>query len=280
LFEPFNYIEQAWTKDLHILCFEPNKETVVTDSVATRININKALWNQETNISFHVAKEKSKSSVHPPNIQLIDKFLEKDWLDRQTENKIELKATTLDSIIKENNFRADFLKIDSQGSEYEILEGSIESLNKGIFGALLETWSYPFHKNQKLTYEVMELMNQYGYFLADLNKGGYYRRRILDSSSLFVGQIGQVDLLFFETFEKFTSIKRNSDEIIKAACLADLYGMADYGIQILDYYKKFDRVISKIVKKRKTLIKTVSNQWRIEKIRNILKLTPRTPPLH
>lgn len=280
LFEPFNYIEQAWTKDLHILCFEPNKETVVTDSVATRININKALWNQETEISFYVAKEKSKSSVHPPNIQLIDKFLEKDWLDRQTEKKIKLKATTLDSIIKENNFRADFLKIDSQGSEFEILEGSIDSLNKGIFGALLETWSYPFHKNQKLTYEVMELMNQHGYFLADLNKGGYYRRRILDSSSLFVGQIGQIDLLFFETFEKFTSIKRNSDEIIKAACLADLYGMADYGTQILDYYKKFDRVISKIVKKRKTLINTISNQWRIEKIRNILKLTPRTPPLH
>jgi len=280
LFEPFNYIEQVWKEDLHILCFEPNKETDITESLSTRININKALWNQEKNIDFHITKEKGKSSVHPPNIELINKFLEKDWVERQTEKKVNLDSTTLDKVVQENNFQADFLKIDAQGSEFEILEGSIQALKKGIFGALLETWSYPFHKDQKLTYDVMKFMDQQGYFLADLNKGGFYRRKLMKPSSLFVGQIGQIDLLFFESFEKFTSVDRRSDEIIKAVCLADMYGLADYGVEILNYYKNYDNLISKILNKRKTFIKTVPNQWRVEKIRNILKLTPRTPPLH
>ena len=278
MFEPFNHIESAWEENLHILCFEPNKETDITESLSTRLNINKALWNQETSITFNVAKEKSKSSVHPPNIDLINKFLEKDWKERQTEKTIELDATTLDKTIQENKFNADFLKIDTQGSEYEILEGARDSLNKGIFGVLLETWSYPFHKNQKLTYDVMKFMDEQGYFLADLNKGGFYRRKLMPSSSLFVGQIGQIDLLFFESFEKFTSTERKRDEIIKAVCLADMYGLADYGIEILKYYKNYDALVSKILSKRKTIFKNVSNQWRYENIRNILKLTPRTPP--
>ncbi len=280
LFEPFNHIEKTWGKDLYILCFEPNKETDITESSATRINVNKALWNQEKKITFHIAKEKNKSSVHPPDIELIKRFLEKDWEGRQTEKVVDLDATTLDRVVENNNFNADFIKIDTQGSEFEILEGAKNSLSKGIFGALLETWSYPFHKNQKLTFDVMKLMDEQGYFLADLNKGGFYRRNLMPSTSLFVGHIGQIDLLFFETFEKFTSIERKDEEIIKAVCLADLYGLADYGIEILKYYKNFDNLISKILNKRKTIFKKVSNQWRYEMIKNILNLTPRTPPLH
>ena len=69
------------------------------------------MWSQETSITFHIAKEKSKSSVHPPNIELINKFLEKDWKERQTEKTIDLDATTLDKIIQENKFDADFLNL-------------------------------------------------------------------------------------------------------------------------------------------------------------------------
>ena len=59
-----------------------------------------------------------------------------------------------------------------------------------------------------------------------------------------------------------------------------MYGLADYGVEILKYYKNYDNLVSKILSKRKTIFKNVSNQWRYEQIRNILKLTPRTPPLH
>ena len=57
------------------MCFEPNEETNISNSKATKINITNVLWNDETQIKFHIAKEKSQSSVHPPNIDLIKKFL-------------------------------------------------------------------------------------------------------------------------------------------------------------------------------------------------------------
>lgn len=280
LFEPFNYVEDSWGEDLKILCFEPNEETNITSSTATRINIDNALWSSEKKITFHIAKEKSKSSVHPPNIELIKKFSDENWIDRQTDKIIEIEAVTLDSVIKKHEFDADFIKIDTQGSEYEILEGAKKSISKGIFGALLETWSYPFHMDQKLTYDVMKIMDESGYFLADLNKGGYYRRKTVSNNTLFLGQIGQLDLLYFETIEKFTSNQKSDEEIIKAACLADLYGMTDYSIEILNYYKNYSLLIEKILSKRKTITNNVSNQWRIEKIKKLLNFKPRTPPLH
>ena len=46
-------------------------------------------------------------------------------------------------------------------------------------------------------------------------------------------------LLYFETIENFTSNQKSNEEIIKAACLADLYGMTDYSIEILNYYNLF-----------------------------------------
>ena len=59
LFEPFNYIENVWEENLHILCFEPNEETNISNSKATKINITNVLWNDETQIKFHIAKEKA-----------------------------------------------------------------------------------------------------------------------------------------------------------------------------------------------------------------------------
>ena len=186
----------------------------------------------------------------------------------------------MDLETKNHKFNPDFIKIDTQGAEYEILEGSKDTLKKGVFGLLLETWSYPFHKNQKLVFEVMKLMDENGYFLVDLDKGGYYRRQSLDDSILYLGHIGVLDLLYFEKFDKFVSSKKTDDEIIKAACIADLYGMSDYAIDILNYYDNFDVLINKIKLKRKTKIKKVSNQWRVEKLKTLLKFNPRTPPLH
>ncbi len=187
---------------------------------------------------------------------------------------------TLDSVIDQYKFEADFIKIDTQGSEYEILEGAKKSISKGIFAALLETWSYPFHKDQKLTYDVMKIMDDNGYFLVDLNKGGYYRRKTVQNSTLFLGQIGQLDLLYFETFEKFTSTDKSNEKIIKAACLADLYGMTDYSVELLTHYGNFTELIEQMLIKRKTHVKNVKNQWRVEKIKNLLKFQPRIPPLH
>ena len=280
MFEPFNYIENVWEENLHILCFEPNEETNISNSKATKINITNVLWNDETQIKFHIAKEKSQSSVHPPNIDLIKKFSDENWVSRQTQKTVDLQTVKLDSVINKNSFNADFLKIDTQGSEYEILEGSKETLAGGLFGVLLETWSYPFHKDQKLSYDVMKIMDENGYFLADLNKGGYYRRKTVSNNTLFLGQIGQLDLLYFETIEKFTSNQKSNEEIIKAACLADLYGMTDYSIEILNYYKNYSVLIEKILNKRKTFTRNVSHQWRIEKIKNLLNFQPRIPPLH
>ena len=53
--------------------------------------------------------------------------------------------------------------------------------------------------------------------------------------------------------------------------------MSDYAIDILNYYDNFDVLINKIKLKRKHKIKKVSNQWRVEKLKTLLKFNPREP---
>ena len=90
LFEPFNIIEKVWEKDLSILCFEPNEDTIIFKSKASRININKAL-NKEDTVDFHIAINKSESSIYPPDIKLLKIFDEKHWKNRQTAEVVKTK---------------------------------------------------------------------------------------------------------------------------------------------------------------------------------------------
>ena len=111
LFEPFNIIEKVWEKDLSILCFEPNEDTIIFKSKASRININKALWNKEDTVDFHIAINKSESYIYPPDIKLLKIFDEKHWKNRQTAEVVKTKTTTLDLETKNHKFNPDFKKL-------------------------------------------------------------------------------------------------------------------------------------------------------------------------
>ena len=76
---------------------------------------------------------KSESSIYPPDIKLLKIFDEKHWKNRQTAEVVKTKTTTLDLETKNHKFNPDFIKIDTQGAEYEILEGSKDTLKKGIW---------------------------------------------------------------------------------------------------------------------------------------------------
>lgn len=85
------------------------------------------------------------------------------------DNKGDLNVTTLDDYVK-NNFtedRIDFLKIDVEGFEYELLLGSKEVLTKYSPIILVESFEDKFQK-------VNELLESYGYKLKENFPGFNY----------------------------------------------------------------------------------------------------------
>jgi len=109
---------------------------------------------------------------------------------------IKLPMTTLDKIVVQQKLKnIDFIKIDTQGSELNILKGGRKTVDKTEF-ILLETQNLEYNEKAPFIEEVIVAMKNYGFRLFD----------ILETHYLPSGELFQVDLLFAQKTSKF--IKR------------------------------------------------------------------------
>ncbi len=117
---------------------------------------------------------------------------------QKTENPgiVKVKTTqTLDALIDDNNVDGPiFLKMDVQGSELDILEGTKKSLGKIEF-ILLEASLVEYNEGAPKIIEVINYMKSINYILFD----------ICDDHRNLQNQLIQVDLLFIKENSKYLS---------------------------------------------------------------------------
>jgi len=99
----------------------------------------------------------------------------------------EVRTYKLDSIYEnlQNNFK-DFIKIDTQGFEWEVLLGATKTLNN-VLGILVETSFIELYSGQKLWLEIIQYLELRGFQLWALQPG------FMDSKT---GQLLQADVIF------------------------------------------------------------------------------------
>lgn len=225
---------------IYVIGFEPDEnECNRLNSLQSRNRhyVANALWSFEGKVNLHLASEPSTSSVYPPNFELIQKYNEKHWKPRVTKQVITVNCTTLDNVLEDRNLDCDFLKIDTHGAEYEILQGANVSLRSNIFGVLIETWTSEVHRGQYLTGDILSMMAGMGFSLFDINVAAAWRRQTAATLKLFgKQQIIGLDLLFFKEPAMWLSRTNTNQKtkIIKAAAIAEVYGFPDYAIELLN----------------------------------------------
>jgi len=234
-------IEEPWSglsgKALKVIGFEPDQEECdrLNGSCASnRKYLPVGLWSGEGTMNIHCADTGSCSSVHPPHFELLKKYHEKHWKPRVTKQVARVTCTTLDKVMKDANLECDFLKIDTQGSEYEVLQGAQASLKTSIFGVLVETWTSEVHKGQHLTGDVLTMMADLGFALFDINVAAAWKRRHDGLPDLQgKAQITGLDLLFFRESNARLSASKRLTKVLKAAAVAEVYGFPDYAVELL-----------------------------------------------
>lgn len=106
---------------------------------------------------------------------------------------IKLPMTTLDLLVKTRKIKnIDLIKIDTQGSEINILAGGKKTIAKAEF-VLLETQNLEYNRNVPFIEDVIIAMKGYGFRLFD----------ILEAHYLPSGELFQADLLFTKRDSKF-----------------------------------------------------------------------------
>lgn len=176
-----------------------------------------------------------------------------------------ISTTTLDSFIESEKIDpVDFLKIDAEGSEYNVLGGAKKVLKDSILGLTLEVGFSQIYNNTALFAEIDQFLRSRNFKLFDLGVGRFLRRS--SSSDWRPAAFGQVisgHVLYFRDAVEELSQKRTKNfwsdmRILKLASLFEIYNLADCSIELigvaknLGFLKNYDLAATKSLLKENT----------------------------
>jgi FkbM family methyltransferase len=166
-----------WLKlgqQMNYLCFEPDP----AEAEALRLVFSRtpnfrgvvsecALGATSGSATLYLTHYRDCSSLLEPNKELLSFFANSNLF--QIERELAIEIVTLDSQLNRYALRSDFIKIDVQGYELEVLKGGEQAVSNSI-GCELEVSFIEIYKNQPLFADVDQWMRARGFFLADLER--------------------------------------------------------------------------------------------------------------
>ena len=140
--------------------------------------IPKGLWSKKcSRILYYLEKRPGSSSMFQPikkNLNLYQ-FKQNNYHLFDVTKKIKVECETLKSSLKKLNIKyLDYLKIDTQGAEYEILQGIGNFLPLMI---RLEVHTVPMYKNAPYWNKIINFMYQLGFIVCEWQRIGSHATR-------------------------------------------------------------------------------------------------------
>ena len=151
----------------------------------------------EINSSLNLCRKPQVSSLLSPRLAFLSRFPDVKRFD--IVEKIPIRLSTLDRCLMERSEDCDFIKIDTQGTELDILIGGEALLDSSIIGIEVEVEFTRLYEEQPLFGDICSYLGKKGYeFYAFVNIGRWEREKF----SSF-GQTVAADGLFLRPPEIF-----------------------------------------------------------------------------
>ncbi|NEP09101.1 MAG: FkbM family methyltransferase [Symploca sp. SIO2C1] len=222
-------------------CEVANAEVEARQINWTEKHIPLALAKSEGESTLYVTKSLDCSSLYAPNepyIKRLNGF--RDSL--QLEFTVELETTTLDTFCQSEGIEEiDFLQVDVQGAELDVLAGASVLLESTILGVQAEVEFSQLYANQPLFADVDPYLRKRGFVLFDLLTDHYWCRSTRACSPVRsparAGQLIWADACYFRDpiREDAKTVIKEPKRILKLACIADILGFPDYTLELLEY---------------------------------------------
>ena len=176
----------------------------------------------------------------------------------------------------------DFIKIDTEGSELEILEGGENVLDKEAVAVLVEVAFCPYQTGRPLFADIDIFLRRHGFILYDLETVRLARSALPPLNTYIAdpscyGQILAGDALYLRDFVSDSSrtIRVHPSKLLKTVCLFEIFSLNDCAIELLEYAiqnslipKEFGNIIDHLVPK------VFNRCLSLEKYRNIYNSLP------
>ncbi len=204
-----------YNRHFESILVDPLKESLKNEQ--SKYIINKGLWSYKCNRKLYVLnKRPESSSMYEPDKKslTIYDFEEKDFHLFDVSNVEMVECDTLSSSLKELNIKnLDYLKIDTQGAELEILKG-LENYRPLMIKC--EVRIFPMYKKEPAWTEVTDFLYKLGYMISDWRKiGSHATRTPVEMDMIFIPNflIESGKKLILENEEKFISLMLISGQI-------------------------------------------------------------------
>jgi FkbM family methyltransferase len=118
--------------------------------------------------TLYVTREPDKSSILEPDLEVIKDWFTESISSYEVVKRIAVHTTTIDKLFEDSGIIFDWVKIDTQGSEYEVLQGANKTLNDTTV-ILTELSAVKQYINQKTTVEFISEINKIGFDILLVN---------------------------------------------------------------------------------------------------------------
>jgi len=201
-----------------------------------------ALSNKKGKVNLNITRKLACCSIFEPNYALVKRFWGSE--DYDVTSTAEIDCDTLDEVVKTTAVEdVDFIKIDTQGSELQILQGAEDTLDRlCVFGLEIEVEFSPLYKDQPLFADVDAFLRDKGFALFDLRTppGRKIRKTLPEERKDVMGQGLWTYGLYFRDFasEKSSCLERLSrKKAVKTIAIAEFRGFNDFALELLDFYR-------------------------------------------
>lgn len=203
----------------------------------TEIHVPVGLSGHIGEAKLYVTKAPMCSSLYPPNEPYLARFQGLPDL-MNLDFEVDIEVTTLDDFCQVEGLKEiDFLQIDVQGADLDVLKGARWILERSVMAIQIEVEFFPLYLGQPLFADVDTFLRNNGFSLFDI---GFGRRNRVDSpiqSKVHPGHILWGDGFYFRDLidPNTSSLPKTPDQIFKLACIADVLNFNDYALELLKY---------------------------------------------
>jgi FkbM family methyltransferase len=250
----FNEEWKAFGNCLQVLCFEPDKEECARLNASASANVRYlpfALGAKGGDATFHHTRLSASSGLYRTNWDYFSRLLNRDNAIVEKDERI--RVTTLDEALRASGVQSiDFLKLDVEGAELDVLRGAGQYFTSPrLLGVLSE---FRFHEEINGSPPFWQLdahLQKFGFRLFDMHFSHQSRRvlpyegladyRLPNGERFFAytvhGQIMDGDALYFRDLlipaNSGIRAATTAAQLLKAACLFEIYALNDCAGEII-----------------------------------------------
>lgn len=235
----FNPRWTAFAPDCRMIGFEPQE---AKQEAAGRTTYPVALGRSREVRTLHITRNPALSSFLP----IQESWRRRSWVFNEMGDQVRtvaLETIGLDDFVAENQIDyVDFVKIDTEGTELEVLTGAERLVNTSVLGIECEVFFHETHQGRCLFSDLDTFLRRHGFVLFDLKPWRFSKTALpnLEPSRHGISPYGQVvggDVLYLRDLAADDGANDwvTAVEVGKLACLMELWDLPDCAIELLDW---------------------------------------------